>query len=115
MRSVSIDDKLYGDIKDYCDINNLRMREYVETLIRKSFMVDKYGATPFAKETHNIEPEPAVKEEPKKEILKKEIPTTTIEPQAKVEETPKEIIAEKPKEEIPIVENKPQRRVKKLN
>lgn len=110
MRSVSIDDKLYGDIKDYCDINSLRMREYVETLIRKSFMVDKYGETPFAKEIHNIDPEPAVKEEPKEEV-----PTTAIEPQIKIEETPKEIIAEKPKEEIPIAENKPQRRVKKLN
>ncbi len=110
MRSVSIDDKLYGDIKDYCDINNLRMREYVETLIRKSFMVDKYGATPFAKEIHSIDAEPATKEEPKEEI-----PTTTIEPQIKIEENPEDIIVEKPKEEIPVVENKPQRRIKKLN
>ena len=110
MRSVSIDDKLYGDIKDYCDINNLRMREYVETLIRESFMVDKYGATPFAKDTNSIEAKPAVKEEQKKEA-----PTTTIEPQIKIEEKTENIIVEKPKEEIPVVENKPQRRVKKLN
>lgn len=110
MRSISIDDKLYADIKEYCDVNELRVREYVEGLLKKAFLTDKYGATPFAKETHNIDPEPAVKEEPKKEI-----PTTTIEPQAKVEETPKDIIVEKPKEEIPVVENKPQRRIKKLN
>ena len=45
--SVSIDGKLYSDLKEYCDYNHLKLNAYVEELIRKQFTVEKFGTSPF--------------------------------------------------------------------
>ena len=44
---MEIDKKLYEDIKAYCKLNNLKVGEYVNGLLKKAFMEDKYGASPF--------------------------------------------------------------------
>ena len=47
---MEIDKKLYEEIKEYCKLNGLKPSEYVNALLKKAFMEDKYGAAPFKKE-----------------------------------------------------------------
>ena len=44
--TVEIKDKLYKDISNYCKANHLVIKEYVNQLLTKQFMVDKYGDKP---------------------------------------------------------------------
>ena len=62
--SISISDRLYSDIKEYCQLNDLKINVFVEELIRKSFNVEKFGETPFSKK-EETEQEP----EPKKPVI----------------------------------------------
>ena len=50
--NIQISDRLYRDIKSYCDVNGLKVSEYVEKLLRHEFTVDCYGLIPsiFIKE-----------------------------------------------------------------
>ena len=41
-----MDNKLVKDIRDYCKANGLKYDEYVNKLVKKSFMLDKYGEKP---------------------------------------------------------------------
>ena len=52
---MEIDKKLYGDIKEYCKLNGLKTAEYVNSLLKNAFMLDKYGVSPFSKEHTVIE------------------------------------------------------------
>lgn len=52
---MEIDKKLYGDIKEYCNLNGLKTAEYVNSLLKNAFMLDKYGVSPFSKERTVIE------------------------------------------------------------
>ena len=52
---MEIDKKLYGDIKEYCKLNGLKTAEYVNSLLKSAFMLDKYGVSPFSKERTVIE------------------------------------------------------------
>ena len=50
MPNVNIEDKLYLDIKEYCRLNKLTISVFVNDLLRKGFMVEKYDdAPPFFK------------------------------------------------------------------
>lgn len=55
---IELDKKLHKDIKEYCQLNGLVMKDFVNKLLKKAFMVEKYGERPFA--------------EPKKSNLEKE-------------------------------------------
>ena len=44
---VQIRPKLYADIKEYCQLNNLKIGWFVNDLLQKSFMTEKYGDSPF--------------------------------------------------------------------
>ena len=44
--TVEIKNKLYKDISNYCKANHLVIKEYVNQLLTKQFMVDKYGDKP---------------------------------------------------------------------
>lgn len=46
---IEIDRKLHKEIKEYCRLNNLVMKEYVNSLLKKAFTADKFGDTPFKK------------------------------------------------------------------
>ena len=58
--NISISERLYNDIKEYCKLNELKLNVFVEELIQKSFNVEKFGDTPFAKQE---KPEPTSKKE----------------------------------------------------
>lgn len=59
MNMVEIDKKLYQDIKDYCKVNNLVIKDFVNKLLRKAFTVEKYGEKPFANNPFIVETEPS--------------------------------------------------------
>lgn len=44
---IEIDKKLHKEIKEYCQLNGLVMKEYVNSLLKKAFTADKFGDTPF--------------------------------------------------------------------
>lgn len=48
MKSVQINDnKLYDQIVEYCKINGLKVSNFITEMVRKQFMIEKYGDTPF--------------------------------------------------------------------
>lgn len=55
-KSISIDEKLYSDIKEYCELNGLKITEFVESLLRKTFTLEKFGDVPFGKVDKDPEP-----------------------------------------------------------
>lgn len=60
--TVQIDSKLYNEIKEYCKLNELKIGSFINEILKKSFLVEKYGETPFSnfeeKILENIEPIP---------------------------------------------------------
>lgn len=107
MPNVNINEDLYKDIREYCKLNKLTVSVFINDLLKKSFMVEKYDdAPPFFKkkekenetipanikvvvetqtpeefrEMYLVEPEPIKKEEYDK-------------PETIVEEKPKELTA----------------------
>lgn len=65
--NVSVKDKLYKEIKAYCDLNELQIGDYINGLIQKAFMIEKYGERPVVMEKPVKEPEK--KEEGEKEVV----------------------------------------------
>lgn len=55
--SISIGENLYKDLKEYCELNSLKMNEFVESLLKDAFMVEKYGDAPFFTKPNISEPE----------------------------------------------------------
>ena len=41
-----LDERLMRDIEQYCGLNGLDIESYVNRLLRRAFMVDKYGERP---------------------------------------------------------------------
>jgi len=57
--NIEIKDKLYKDIESYCTLNELDFNDYVNNLLKKTFMEEKYGDRPFAKAVQYEKPLPA--------------------------------------------------------
>lgn len=55
---MEIDKKLYEDIKAYCKLNNLKISDFVNAILRKAFNIEKYGDVPpiFNKKIQNDMP-----------------------------------------------------------
>lgn len=47
--SVSINEELYNDIKEYCELNNLKIISFINNLLNNAFLTEKYGDAPFLK------------------------------------------------------------------
>ena len=58
MHTVNIEDKLYEEIREYCRLNKLTISVFVNDLLKKNFMVEKYDDAPpfFKKKEPEIEP-----------------------------------------------------------
>ena len=121
--SVSIGERLYKEIKDYCELNSLKLNEFVEGLLKKSFTIEKYGEAPFvvagANKEHSVVFEKSEKErefeEAFEEIVEKITKESLPEPKPEeIKEKTEEILKEEPKEEEVKVEQKPKRKVTKL-
>lgn len=44
---MEIDKELYKEIKEYCELNGLKARDYIHNLLKKAFISDKYGDRPM--------------------------------------------------------------------
>ncbi len=66
---IELDEKIIKNIKDYCILNNIDdVSKYVNTLLKRAFMEEKYGKKPdiFVKqEKENVSTETNIKEEEK--------------------------------------------------
>ena len=45
--SIQISNELYSEIFEYCKINGLKVSNFITEMVRKQFMIEKYGDTPF--------------------------------------------------------------------
>lgn len=45
--SISISGGLYNDLKEYCELNSLKISEFAEKLLKDALMMEKYGDAPF--------------------------------------------------------------------
>lgn len=58
---MEVDKQLYAEIKEYCELNGLKPRDFTNDLLKKAFMEEKYGKMPavlrgsFGKEPKIIE------------------------------------------------------------
>ena len=43
---MEIDKQLYAEIKEYCELNGLKPRDFANNLLKKAFMEEKYGKMP---------------------------------------------------------------------
>ena len=110
MATVNIEDKLYESIKDYCKLNKLTIGTFINDLLKKNFMVEKYDDAPpfFKKKVDEKKIEKIVVEEVKEE------PIEAKEPVKKEDYMkPEVVVKEKEKEELSPKE-KARRRVKYL-
>lgn len=83
---VEIDEKLYNDIKVYCSLNALKIKAFVNELLKKAFIIEKYGETPFSSpQLHNDEQNIA---EEKQESNKTDLPIEKQEVEHSAEITP---------------------------
>ena len=73
---VEISDKLYKDIFSYCELNKLETGTFIEDLLKKYFMIEKYGEKPNVR--HKPETMTTVVE------FKEEKPKRTSKPKEKV-------------------------------
>ena len=57
MPTVNIEDKLYEEIREYCRLNKLTISVFVNDLLKKNFMVEKYDDAPpfFKKKEPDVE------------------------------------------------------------
>lgn len=44
---VEISDKTYEDLKEFCNLNDLKIGQYADKLIREGLMIEMYGDVPF--------------------------------------------------------------------
>ena len=97
---MELDYKLTKEISSYCSLNGLDEKEYVNSLLKKAFMVDKYGDRPplYGSKAKNDIIIPEVKEEKeinyilevefaKKEIKKRGRKPKIVEEKEEVNET----------------------------
>lgn len=41
--SIELDDRQYRDIESYCDMNNIKVNDYLTDIITEKHMINKYG------------------------------------------------------------------------
>ena len=44
---IEISDKTYGDLKEFCSLNSLKIGQYADKLIHDGLMIEMYGDVPF--------------------------------------------------------------------
>lgn len=54
--SVQILSDLYDEIKEFCDLNDLKTNKFINDLLKNAFMKEKYGESPFVDWNTDIKP-----------------------------------------------------------
>lgn len=121
--NISVSERLYKDIKAYCELNSLRLNEFVEGLLKKAFTIEKYGEAPFVMAGVNKTPSSVFEktenekefEEAFEKVVKKITKESLPEPKPEeIKEKTEEILKEEPKLDEVKLEEKPKRKVTKL-
>lgn len=100
--SIELDDRQYRDIELYCNMNNIKINDYLTDIITEKHMINKYG------DLNEIMP--VAIEEDKAKIKKRGRPKKDTEPQteigAVVEEKKEDTNEEKENKMVEITENR---------
>ena len=100
--SIELDDRQYRDIESYCDMNNIKVNDYLTDIITEKHMINKYG------DLNDIMP--VAIEENKTKIKKRGRPKKDTEPQSEigavVEEKKEDTNEEKENKMVEITENR---------
>lgn len=75
--SIELDDRQYRDIELYCNMNNIKINDYLTDIITEKHMINKYG------DLNDIMP--VAIEENKTKIKKRGRPKKDTEPQSEIE------------------------------
>ena len=95
--SIELDDRQYRDIESYCDMNNIKVNDYLTDIITEKHMLNKYGDL---NEIMSV----AI-EEDKTKIKKRGRPKKDIEPQSEIEAVIEEKKEETENKMVEITEN----------
>ena len=100
--SIELDDRQYRDIELYCNMNNIKINDYLTDIITEKHMINKYG------DLNEIMP--VAIEEDKTKIKKRGRPKKDTEPQSEigivVEEKKEDTNEEKENKTVEITENR---------
>lgn len=100
--SIELDDRQYRDIELYCNMNNIKINDYLTDIITEKHMINKYG------DLNDIMP--VAIEENKTKIKKRGRPKKDTEPQSEigtlVEEKKEDTNEEKENKMVEITENR---------
>lgn len=100
--SIELDDRQYRDIELYCNMNNIKINDYLTDIITEKHMLNKYG------DLNEIMP--VAIEENKTKIKKRGRPKKDTEPQSEigtvVEEKKEDTNEEKENKMVEITENR---------
>lgn len=100
--SIELDDRQYRDIELYCNMNNIKINDYLTDIITEKHMINKYG------DLNEIMP--VAIEENKTKIKKRGRPKKDTEPQSEigtvVEEKKEDTNEEKENKTVEITENR---------
>lgn len=69
---IQIDDILYKEITEYCKLNNEKINDFCQRILKKQLLIEKYGDTPFGNTIHEMELPPVVPSDAK-DIIKPQI------------------------------------------
>ena len=100
--SIELDDRQYRDIELYCNMNNIKINDYLTDIITEKHMLNKYG------DLNEIMP--VAIEENKTKIKKRGRPKKDTEPQSEIEavieEKKEDTNEEKENKMVEITENR---------
>ena len=49
-----IENSLFNDIQQYCNVNSLDVKEFINSLLRRSFVIERYGERPCISRKNSI-------------------------------------------------------------
>ena len=96
--SIELDDRQYRDIESYCDMNNIKVNDYLTDIISEKHMINKYG------DLNDIMP--VAIEEDKTKIKKRGRPKKDTEPQSEIGTVVEDVNEEKENKTVEITENR---------
>lgn len=96
--SIELDDRQYRDIELYCNMNNIKINDYLTNIITEKHMLNKYG------DLNDIMP--VAIEENKTKIKKRGRPKKDTEPQSEIGTVVEGVNEEKENKMVEITENR---------
>ena len=96
--SIELDDRQYRDIELYCNMNNIKINDYLTDIISEKHMINKYGDL---NEIMSV-----TIEEDKTKIKKRGRPKKDTEPQSEIGTVVEDVNEEKENKTVEITENR---------